>query len=271
MSPADGPRAAIGRRAFLTAAALGVGALVTACGDDGASTGAATTTSGAAPATPPVTTPPLTTPPSTTPATAQFVVSGPKDYDRVAITLHTAGDVGLVNQLLDVFTSREVHVTAFIVGQWLEANPDMAARIAGGGHEFANHTYSHSTFADLSPDAMREEIVRCRDVIDRLIGSPGKFFRPSGTDDGVASPGQQVLDIAAESGYSTVLGFDVDPHDYADPGADAVVQRTLDAVAAGSILSLHFGHAGTVDAMPAILDGIAKKGLKAGTASELLA
>src|SRR4051794_38718759 len=205
MSPADGPRAAIGRRAFLTAAALGVGALVTACGDDGASTGAATTTSGAAPATPPVTTPPSTTPPSTTPATAQFVVSRPKDHDRVAITLHTAGDVGLVNQLLDVFTSREVHVTAFIVGQWLEANPDMAARIAGGGHEFANHTYSHSTFADLSPDAMREEIVRCRDVIDRLIGSPREVFPPSGTPARRASPRAQGVHNPARPGSSSGL------------------------------------------------------------------
>ena len=58
-----------------------------------------------------------------------------------------------------------------------------------------------------------------------------------------------------------MLGFDVDPLDYDDPGADAVVQRTLATVAAGSIVSLHFGHSGTVDAMPAILDGLAQKGL----------
>ena len=70
------------------------------------------------------------------------------------------------------------------------------------------------------------------------------------------SPGEQVLQVAAEAGYPTVLGFDVDPLDYDDPGADVVVERTLASVAAGSIVSLHFGHAGTVDALPAILDGI---------------
>ena len=169
-----------------------------------------------------------------------------------------------------MLADRRVHVTTFIVGNWLDANPDMAARIADGGHEFANHTYTHPTFGDLSRDAMLDEIVRCRDVLTRLTGEPGAYFRPSGTDDGTTSPGEQVLMVAAEAGYATVLGFDVDPLDYDDPGADVVVQRTLASVAAGSIVSLHCGHAGTVDALPAILDGIEQKGLKAGTASALL-
>ncbi len=265
MNPADADPTPLGRRGFLAAAALAVGALAAACGDDGGGTGAATTATGA-----PASTAPPTPAPSTAPPAAQFVVSGPKEHDRVALTFHTNGDLGLVDQLLDVFASKKVHVTAFIVGNWLDENPDMAARIAAGGHEFANHTYTHPTFGALSPAAMLDEIARCRDVLVRLTGGPGKFFRPSGTDDGTTSPGQQVLDVAAQAGYGTVLGFDVDPLDYDDPGADAVVQRTLATVAAGSIVSLHFGHSGTVDAMPAILDGIAQKGLKAGTASALL-
>ena len=69
-----------------------------------------------------------------------------------------------------------------------------------------------------------------------------------------------MLDVAGEAGYRTVLGFDVDPHDYEDPGADAVAQRTLAAVGPGSIVSLHFGHPGTIAALPAILDGLAAEG-----------
>src|SRR4029077_10273212 len=201
---------------------------------------------------------------------ARFVVSGPTTKPRVALTFHTNGDLDLADQLLDVLDSRQGKMTACIVGNWLDANPDMAARIADGGHEFANHTYTHPTFGALSPAGMLDEISHCRDVLVRLTGGPGKYFRPSGTDDGTVSPGQQVLDIAAQAGYSTVLGFDVDPLDYDDPGADAVVQRTLATVAAGSIVSRHFGPSATVKAMPGILDGIAQKGLKAGTASALL-
>ena len=162
-------------------------------------------------------------------------------------------------------------MTSFIVGNWLDANPTWAKKITDAGHELANHTYTHLSFLTLSRDAMLDEIVRCRDVLERLSGSPGEFFRPSGTDDGTAKLPDVVLDVAGEAGYRTVLGFDVDPHDYADPGADAVAQRTLAAVGPGSIVSLHFGHPGTIAAMPAILDGLDQKGLTPVHASQLLA
>jgi peptidoglycan/xylan/chitin deacetylase (PgdA/CDA1 family) len=107
-------------------------------------------------------------------------------------------------------------------------------------------------------------------VLSQLTGGPGAAFRPSGTDDGTVSPGEQVLSVAAEAGYGTVLGFDVDPLDYDDPGADVVTQRTLAAVHPGAIVSLHFGHVGTVQAMPAILDGLAQRNLTPVTISTLL-
>jgi len=261
------------RRTFLAGALLAVGAVVSACGEGGSGSEAATTSRAAASSTTAVTTPASTTPPtvaSTAPATARFIASGPSDQRRIALTFHTNGDLDLAGELLDVLARRQVRMTSFIVGNWLEANPDMATRIAAGGHEFANHTYTHPTFSQLSPDAMLAEIVQCRDVLTRLTGGPGVAFRPSGTDDGTTSPGEQVLDVAAQAGYGVVLGFDVDPLDYNDPGADAVVQATLAAAGPGSIVSLHFGHPGTVTALPAILDGLDAKALQPVTVSTLL-
>jgi peptidoglycan/xylan/chitin deacetylase (PgdA/CDA1 family) len=243
-----------------------VGALAAACsGDGGASDGATTTAPGptTVPATP-------TAPASTAPPAARFVVSGPTTKPRVALTFHTNGDLGLADQLLDELAQRHVKMTSFIVGNWLEANPGMAARIADGGHEFANHTYTHPSFLQLSRDAQLGEVIGCRDVLVRLTGGPGAAFRPSGTDDGTVSPGDQVLSVAAEAGYTTVLGFDVDPLDYDDPGAATVTERTLAAVHPGAIVSLHFGHAGTVQALPAILDGLEQRDLTPVTVSTLL-
>jgi hypothetical protein len=67
-----------------------------------------------------------------------------------------------------------------------------------------------------------------------------------------------------------VLGFDVDPLDYQSPGAAAITGRTLAAVAPGAVISLHFGYADTIAAVPAILDGLAARGLTPVTASALL-
>lgn len=248
------------RRTFLAAAAASVVALSCADGD-GRSSGTTTTTTTGTPA--------ASTAPA--PARARFVDTGPRTHDRVALTFHTDGDLGLAQQLLDELAKRNTVMTSFLVGSWLDANPAWAKKLLEAGHELANHTYSHPAFLSLSPEAMRDEIARCRDVIVRLTGYPGVFFRPSGTDDGTATPPADVLDASAAVGYRTVLGFDVDPLDYTDPGADAVVQRTLAAVGPGSIVSLHFGHTGTVAAMPRILDGLDQRGLTPVTASKLLA
>jgi peptidoglycan/xylan/chitin deacetylase (PgdA/CDA1 family) len=279
MTPRDPAAPALGRRSFLAGAVLAVGGLAAACSDGGGASGSAATTGPTAPTAPTApTNPPTTTAPAPSPTApvpavpqaARFVVSGPTTRNRVALTFHTNGDLDLASQLLAVLAARRVHVTAFVVGNWLDTNPDWAKRLVDDGHELANHTYTHPTFGTLSPDAMTDEIVRCRDLLARVSGSGGKYFRPSGTDDGTTSPGPTVLDVAGRAGYPVVLGFDVDPLDYDDPGADAVAQRTLATVRAGSIVSLHFGHPGTIAALPAILDGLDQKGLQPGTVSALL-
>jgi len=187
------------------------------------------------------------------------------------LTFHTNGDLGLVQQLFDAITARKAHATSFIVGNWLEQHPDWAKRLVDGGIELANHTYAHLGFEKLSPARMLEEVSMCRDVLVRLNGKPGAFFRPSGTKNGIDSPSPAAMAAAGNAGYATVLGYDLDPFDYRDPGSSAVVSRTIAALHPGAIVSLHFGHPGTITALPLILDAIEQQGLTTVTASELLA
>ena len=204
------------------------------------------------------------------PTTTTFVSSGPSDRQQVALTYHVSGDRALVTRLLDLLDSHSVKITAFMVGSWLEANADLATRFTSAGHEIANHTYTHPTFPKLSRAEMQQEVTRCRDTLQHVVGTTGRFFRPSGTSNGTDDPAAAVHEVAHAAGYGTLAGFDVDPADYADPGARAVVDRTLAAVHPGAIVSLHFGHAGTIDAMPGILDGLRARGLQPVTLSALL-
>jgi peptidoglycan/xylan/chitin deacetylase (PgdA/CDA1 family) len=181
------------------------------------------------------------------------------------------GDRALATRLLDLLRTNRVPITAFMVGNWLDPNHDLAMRFVAEGHEVANHTFTHPTFPSLDKNAMTNEVVGCRDAITRLTGGGGRFFRPSGTANGTDAPAPVVFDVAGAAGYATVVGYDVDPADYADPGATAVSRRTLAAVKPGSIVSLHFGHAGTIDALPSILAGLRTRGLTPVTMSALLA
>lgn len=189
----------------------------------------------------------------------------------MALTFHVSGDRALAVELLDLLGSRSVPITAFMVGNWLDANGDLAGRFVAEGHELANHTYTHPTFPSLGRGAMVNEVAKCRDALQHAAGTAGRFFRPSGTVNGTDEPAATVLDAAHTAGYSTVVGFDVDPADYQDPGATAVSSRTIAAVRPGSIVSLHFGHSGTIDALPAILDALHTRGLRPVTVSDLLA
>jgi peptidoglycan/xylan/chitin deacetylase (PgdA/CDA1 family) len=261
----------INRRLFLTGSAIAL--LAAACGSDGNATSplARSTTAPTRTTSPPATTPPTTPTTTARPAgPAEFVATGPTAAPRVALTFHTDGDLGVADQILGLLGQRKVPITAFVVGRWLDANPTWAQRLVDGGHELANHTYTHPGFAALAPAAMADEITRCRDVLARLTGSGGRYFRPSGTGDGTQRPSDAVLVAAGSAGYPVVLGFDVDPLDYDQPGPDVVTQRVLDRVKAGSIVSLHFGYAGTVAALARILDGLAQRQLTPVTASQLL-
>ena len=217
-------------------------------------------------------TPPASTAPTTVRAPGApsiFVTRAPAARDQIALTFHTSGDVRIAQRLLDGLAGR-AQITCFVVGSWLDANPTWARKLLDAGHELANHTYTHPTFASLSRAAMATEITRCRDLLVKLTGNGGRFFRPSGTDDGLAPPAPSILAEAGAAGYDYVLGWDVEPFDYQDPGGAAVRTRVLDGVKAGSIVSLHFDHSGTVDAISGVLDGLDGKGLKAVTASALL-
>jgi len=189
----------------------------------------------------------------------------------VALTFHVSGDAGPVARLLDLLRADHVPITAFMVGNWLEANRDLGVRFVDEGHEVANHTYTHPTFPTLSRDAMDREVAGCRDAILRLTGNPGRYFRPSGTANGTDEPAPAVLEAAKAGGYQTVVGYDVDPADYADPGAAAVSKRTIEAMQAGSIVSLHFGHAGTIEALSSIVSALRQRGLAPVTMTSLLA
>ncbi|MEY2452447.1 MAG: hypothetical protein QOD92_2021 [Acidimicrobiaceae bacterium] len=186
------------------------------------------------------------------------------------MTFHVSGDRDQAIRILDLVKAHGVPITAFIVGTWLEANPDLVSRFVDDGHELANHTYTHPAFASLARVEMAKEVTGCRDLLMRLAGTGGDYFRPSGTSNGIDNPGAGVIDVARAAGYAQVVGYDVDPADYQDPGASTIVQRTVDALRPGSIVSLHFGHAGTIDALPDVFTALDSRGLRPVVVRELL-
>ncbi len=195
------------------------------------------------------------------------IVTGPTVVSAVALTFHGAGDPNLTAQALSITAASGAKVTVFAVGQWLAANPSLGRDIVAAGHDLGNHTWSHQPMTSLTLVQATDEIRRGADAVTKAVGSAGLLFRPSGTPHSTPS----ITAAARTVGYRRCVSYDVDPVDYADPGAELVRTRTLSAVRSGSIVSLHLGHQGTITALPGILAGLRARGLAAVTMTQLLA
>lgn len=298
MSREPDPAAVFGRRQLLGCAALVAGAALTACTNNAAK--ATTSSTGLSPtASPQPTSVPVeaTAPaPQPAPTTAQlvpaaavtvaestavvasstptpvvggpaaYVAHGPAEGNSIALTFHLGGEPALVGELLDLLNARGVHSTLFAIGDWLTANPGLGHRAVDEGHELGNHTKSHKSMLKLARADVRTEIVGGGEALVPFIGSIGKWFRPSGTD----VPNDVILEEAGSAGYAVSVGYDIDSRDYQEPGAAAVVARVSKQLHAGAIVSLHFGHRDTIDALPQILDLLTANGLTNTTVTGLL-
>jgi len=213
--------------------------------------GAASATSGAA---------------SGSPAPGPDITRATSGRPEVALTFHGAGDVTILRRMLAEFADAKAHVTVLAIGTWLASDPQVARLVLDGGHDLGNHSWSHQTMPRLAPAVVTTEIRRAAEVLRRQTGSAGRWFRPSGTPH--STPAIRAAAVAA--GYGACLAYDVDPLDYTDPGADAIVRAFSKGVRAGSIVSLHLGHPETLTAMPRLLSTLQERNLTAVTTTQLL-
>ncbi|WP_329559229.1 polysaccharide deacetylase family protein [Streptomyces uncialis] len=185
---------------------------------------------------------------------------------EIALTFHGGGDPATARALLTEAERADARLTVLAVGSWLDAHPALARRVLDGGHDLGNHTQRHLDVNALPEDGVRAEIAGCADRLRRLTGSAGTWFRPSRAQG--ASP--LVARVARSLGYPHVLSYGVDSLDHTSPGAPAVVRTVLDGARPGAVVSLHFGYPDTVAALPALLDELHRRGLRAVTTTELL-
>lgn len=194
------------------------------------------------------------------------IAHGPRTRPQVALTFHGQGDPAIARAVLGEAEKGGAHVTVLAVGSWLDEHPDLARRILDGGHDLGNHTLRHLDINAMPETDADAEIRGCAQRLRRLTGSIGTWFRPSRT--ARASP--LVERLARAAGYPHVLSYDVDSLDFTSPGAPAVTRKITGEIRNGSVVSLHFGYADTVAALPAVLEELNRRGLRAVTTTELL-
>jgi polysaccharide deacetylase family protein (PEP-CTERM system associated) len=101
--------------------------------------------------------------------------------------------------LLDLFASRQVRATFFILGWVAERYPELVRDIAAAGHEVASHGYWHQIVYALSPAEFREDVRRSKHVLEDLAGVPVAGYRAPSFS--ITRRSLWALDVLIEEGY----------------------------------------------------------------------
>lgn len=191
---------------------------------------------------------------STAAGQQSLLVRGDVHRKEIALTFDDGPHPAWTPQLLDVLRQCRVPATFFLVGEMAERYPGLVRDEVAAGDEVGNHTYHHVSLVKVGSADDAAEIAACGDVLKDITGKRPYLFRPPG---GKLDPA--ALSAAAAQGYTTVMWTD-DPGDYASPGVEAIVERTLHCARPGGILLLHDGIPQTIAALPQIVASLRAEG-----------
>jgi peptidoglycan-N-acetylglucosamine deacetylase len=183
---------------------------------------------------------------------------------QVAITFDDGPDPRWTPKILDILKAANVKAAFFLVGVNAERYPGLVRRIVDEGHEIGNHTYYHPNLALCWPEHIRLELNATQLLLETITGRATTLFRPPYAAD--SSPTQLTdlapLKIAEDLNYLVVLE-NIDPQDWAKPGADIILRRIKQQRHDGSVILLHDAggdRSQTVEALPHILDWLHTRG-----------
>jgi peptidoglycan/xylan/chitin deacetylase (PgdA/CDA1 family) len=153
----------------------------------------------------------------------------------VALTFDDGPHPDGTPKVLDVLAKHGVKAAFFVTGERAGAHPEIVRRMAEDGHLVGNHTYSHSgRFPFLGRRKMREEMLRCDEVVEKATGTRPTLFRPPF---GVTNP--PLAKVVREGGY-TVAGWSVRSLDtIARWPREKVLDRIRCRMQPGSVVLLH--------------------------------
>lgn len=185
---------------------------------------------------------------------------GQRDRKVVALTFDD-GPSSYTPGFLAVLRSKHAHATFFEIGQEIPGRESTMRRMLAEGHEVGNHTTHHGSLPGYWDMAATNALIRAATHFQPCL------FRPPG-----GALNSSVVEAAKRAGMRTIL-WDVDPTDWASPGAGAVHDRVVGAVGPGSIVLMHDGggdRSGTLAALPTVIDALRARGYRFATVSQLL-
>ncbi|MVO99740.1 polysaccharide deacetylase [Paenibacillus lutrae] len=166
-------------------------------------------------------------------------------------------------QVLEILRKEGISATFFVVGEQVQAHPELAGQLVREGHAIGNHSFDH-TYKNLYKDFNEfwEQVQQTDQAIERAAGIRTRLFRAPG---GTAQNFDAFYFYYMNQAGFTVFDWDVDSNDSKRTGVpEAEIIRSIKKAPLKKELNLLFhdgiGHEETVKALPEIIRYFKSKG-----------
>lgn len=125
---------------------------------------------------------------------------GDSTNKQIWLTFDEGYENGCTAGILDTLKEKNVRAVFFVTYDYCKRNPELVKRMIAEGHTVGNHTWSHPSLPECSPDELYSELSLLHEYVRDEFGYDMYVMRPP-----KGEFSQRVLACAKELGYTTVL------------------------------------------------------------------
>lgn len=182
------------------------------------------------------------------------VYLGDTSQKVIYLTFDAGYENGCTEKILDALKKHDAPAAFFLVGHYIQENPELVKRMVSEGHIVGNHTMHHPDMSKISEKpAFQAELTALEELYRDTVGQEmSKFYRPP-----QGNYSEENLKMAKELGYKTVfwsLAY-VDWNNNSQPTAEQAFAKLLPRIHSGAVVLLH----STSQTNAAILDELLSK------------
>lgn len=186
----------------------------------------------------------------------------------VYLTFDAGYENGYTAQILDILKEKKVPAAFFLVGNYIEENPELVKRMEAEGHIVGNHTMHHPDMSAIADEeAFKSEISELEETYRNAVGKEiPKFYRPPQGKYSEAN-----LQQASRLGYTTLfwsLAY-VDWLENDQPDETESINLLNKRIHPGAIVLLHSTSKTNSRILGELIDGWKSKGYEFRSVSEL--
>ena len=204
---------------------------------------------------------------------AYYIAGAAADKDEgekkpIYLTFDSGYENGYTAEILDILKEKKVPAAFFLVGNYIEENPELVKRIEAEGHIVGNHTMHHPDMSAIADEeAFKKEITELEDTYKAVVGKEiPKFYRPPQGKYSEAN-----LEQASRLGYTTLfwsLAY-VDWLENDQPDETESINLLNKRIHPGAVVLLHSTSKTNSKILAQLIDGWKSKGYEFRSVSEL--